>query len=261
MIGVIDSGVGGLSVYQAIKEKIDDVPIMYVADSGFAPYGEKRPNEITARVTLLTQFLKDRGATMVVLACNTATVIAIDQLREVFPDMEIVGTEPPLKMALQNNAKDRIGIISTEATAQSEKLDELISRVSVDYGPVSVVTEAMPQLVEIVEEQKLWDIETEMLIRDLFKPLLDTHHINSLVIGCTHFSFVAPMIQRVIGTYIPIFDAREGVANQVRKVYLGMDEDAKNTNQKSTFFTTGSRASLRTFLQNALDIESDVYEV
>lgn len=262
MIGIFDSGVGGLSIYQGIREKLPEVPLVYVADSGFAPYGTKTDEQIINRSIRISRFLRNRGAHIIVVACNTATTAAIEKLRETFPDMLFVGCEPPLKMAADHNPKNRIAIISTEATARSEKLQQLVKRVSDQHGTLEITVAPATEFVSLVERENLFTIEAELIVRDFFRPLLDDFHMNSLVFGCTHYSFLAPIIQKVIGSYIPIFDSREGVANQTKRLYDALTlQERTEGRHGDAFFTTGDRSSLKHFLQSTLAIETDVYEV
>lgn len=260
MIGIFDSGVGGLSVYQAISEKLPDVPMWYVSDNGYAPYGTKSEREIRDRAFQVTRFLRKKGAQIVVVACNTATMAALEYLRDVFPDTTFVGTEPPIKTAVQNNPKHRILMLTTEATSRSPRLASLVARLTREtQNEVRVVP--APEFVELVEQLKLWDIDAELVARDILGPQIDDFRPNSVVIGCTHYSFLAPLIQRVMGTYIPIFDVREGVANQVKKLHSELKAEDKRAKGQTMFYTTGNRANLKRFLHEALSIESEVYEV
>lgn len=260
MIGIFDSGVGGLSVYQSISEKLPNVPMWYVSDNAYAPYGKKSEREIRDRCFQITRFLRKKGAKIIVVACNTATVAALDYLRDVFPDTTFIGTEPPVKTAVQNNGEHRILVLTTEATSRSPRLATLIARVSQKTKNDFRVIGA-PEFVDLVEQLKLWDIDAELVVRDIIGPQIDDFRPNSVVIGCTHFSFLAPLIQRVMGTYIPIFDVREGVANQTKKMYEELKPEDKKTQGSTMFYTTGNRANLKRFLQAALSIESEVYEV
>lgn len=262
MIGIFDSGVGGLSLYQGIREKLPDVPLTYVADSGFAPYGIKTDEQIVNRAIRISRFLRNRGASIIVVACNTATTIAMETLRETFSDVLFVGCDAPLKMALDYNPKNRIAVIGTEAMVRSEKLKAQIRRISEPYGDVSVALQPATDFVALVERENLYTIEAELAVRDFFRSLLDDFHMNSLVLGATHFSFLAPIIQKVIGSYIPIFDSRESVANQTKRVYDALTLASRQEHRHGdSFFTTGNRASLKHFLESTLAIETDVYEV
>lgn len=262
MIGIFDSGVGGLSLYQGIREKLPNVPLTYVADSGFAPYGTKTDEQIVNRSIRVSRFLRNRGANIIVVACNTATITAIEKLRETFPDILFVGCEPPLKMAVEHNPKNRIAIVSTDAVTRSEKMQRIVTKQNEFVPNLVVQIHAAPDLVSLVEQENLFTIEAELVVQDFFRPLLDDFHMNSLVLGATHFSFLAPMIQKVVGSYIPIFDAREGVANQTKRVYDALAIPRRSEARRGdAFFTTGNRANLKHFLQTTLAIETDVYEV
>ncbi len=260
MIGIFDSGVGGLSVYQSIAEKLPNAPMWYVSDNGNAPYGTKSEREIRDRSFQITRFLRKKGAKIIVVACNTATTAAIDYLRDVFPDTKFIGTEPPIKTATELNAEHRILVLTTEATARSPRIATLIARTTIrTKNDVRIV--AAPEFVDLVEQLKLWDIDAELVARDILGPQIDNFRPNSVVIGCTHFSFLAPLIQRVMGTYIPIFDVREGVANQTKKLYEELPAEDKKVKGSTMFYTTGNRGNLKRFLAAALSIESEVYEV
>jgi glutamate racemase len=260
MIGIFDSGVGGLSVYQSIAEKLPKTPMWYVSDNAYAPYGTKSEREIRDRSFQITRFLRKKGAKIVVIACNTATTVALDYLRDVFPDTTFVGTEPPIKTAIELSPLHRVLVLTTEATARSPRLATLIAR-TIQGKKNEVHAIAAPEFVDLVEQLKLWDIDAELVVRDILGPQIDDFRPNSVVVGATHFSFLAPLIQRVMGTYVPIFDAREGVSVQVKRSFEELPMEERKTEGATMFYTTGNRANLKRFLHEALSIESEVYEV
>lgn len=260
MIGIFDSGVGGLSLYRTIADKLPGVPLLYVSDSRFAPYGEKTEEEIRMRASHITRFLKNKGAKIIVIACNTATVAAIDYLRESYPDLLFVGMVAPVKMALEYNATARVGVLATEVMIQSLRFQRFLKEVSAPHPNAKIMVKGVPTLVELVESHQFFNIESEIVLQDFFSSLQEEFHFNSLVIGCTHLSFLGPLIQRVVGTYTPLFDSREETAHQTRRLYLALQN--KKTQRKShAFFTTGSQADLKKFLHATFAIEAEVYKV
>lgn len=210
-IGVFDSGVGGLSVLRKIHQRLPREGLLYVADSAHIPYGDKPMAQVRARAFALTEQLLALGAKALVVACNTATAAAIHELRACWPHLPIIGMEPGLKPALTAPQAGRVGVLATTGTLRSEKFRHLMERYG---GQAEVLLQPCPGLVELVELGELEGSASEALLREYLTPLLEAG-VTTLVLGCTHYPFLLPVIQRIAGSHLWVIDTGEAVARQV----------------------------------------------
>lgn len=211
-IGIFDSGVGGLSVLRHIQEELPYENLLYVADSAHAPYGGKAPQEIQARSIALTEFLVGQGAKAIVVACNTATAAAIGVLREQF-GVPVIGMEPAVKPAVTATRSGIVGVLATTGTLKSAQFAALLE----SYGKsVRVVTQGCPGLVECVERGELDTSETRELLLHYIKPLL-AEGADTLVLGCTHYPFLKPLLEEHTAGKVALIDTGAAVARQVRR--------------------------------------------
>ena len=210
-IGVFDSGVGGLSVFREIRRLLPSEDLLYVADSGYVPYGEKSPEVIRQRSRHIAEFLIARGARSLVLACNTATVAAVNDLRGIF-DMPIVGMEPAVKPAARATRNGKVGVLATTGTLQSATFAALLDRFARD---VQVLAQPCPGLVECVERGDLDGPEVTMLLRQYVQPLLAAG-CDTLILGCTHYPFLKPLLGPMLPPDVQVVDTGEAVARQVQ---------------------------------------------
>ena len=211
-IGVFDSGVGGISVLKHINALLPHESLIYFADSKHAPYGNKTPQEITARCMEITDFLIAKNVKAIVVACNTATAAAIDTLRETF-NLPIIGMEPAVKAAATASTNGVIGVLATVGTLKSAQFAALLE----SYGRnVKVVTQGCSGLVECIERGELDTPETKALIRQYTEPLL-AEGADTIVLGCTHYPFVKQVIQEIVGDKITLIDTGAAVAKQLKR--------------------------------------------
>lgn len=211
-IGIFDSGVGGLSVLRHLQETLPHEDLLYVADSAHAPYGGKSPEEIQARSVALTEFLIEQHAKAVVVACNTATAAAIGLLRARF-EVPIIGMEPAVKPAVAATHTGVVGVLATTGTLKSAQFAALLE----NYGKnVRVVTQGCPGLVEQVERGELNSPETQALLQYYIDPLLAAG-ADTLVLGCTHYPFLRPMIEVLTKGRMALIDTGAAVARQVQR--------------------------------------------
>jgi glutamate racemase len=209
-IGVFDSGVGGLSVLKHIRAALPQHDLLYVADSGHVPYGDKTQDYIRERSLALTQFLVDEGAAAVVIACNTATAAAAATLRERFT-LPIVAMEPAVKPAVAATRSGVVGVLATVGTLESARFAALLEQYA---GDVEIVTQACPGLVEKVEAGELDSAATRALVERYTRPLI-ARGADTLVLGCTHYPFLKPVIEALVGPDVRLIDTGDAVARQV----------------------------------------------
>jgi glutamate racemase len=209
-IGVFDSGVGGLSVLRHIRDELPAEHLLYVADSAYAPYGVKTPLEIQARTLQLAGFLVDRGAKALVIACNTATAAAAEMLRSKF-SLPIIAMEPAVKPAVAATRSGVVGVLATSGTLKSAQFAALLE----NYGQgVRVTTQSGHGLVECVERGALDTAKTRDLLWGYVRPLLEDG-ADTLVLGCTHYPFLKPLIEEMTEGKVAIIDTGAAVARQV----------------------------------------------
>ena len=215
-IGVFDSGLGGMSVLRELVRRLPHENFIYVADSGHCPYGGKSQQQIIARAVAITDFLLGRDAKLIVVACNTATVAAVEYLRANYSN-GFVGMEPAVKPAVALTRSGVVGVLATVATLSGEKLHKLIDR---HAGSVRIITQPCPGLPERVEAGELEGAETRVLVERYTAPLL-AGGADVMVLGSTHYPFLRPLIQQVVGSEVRLLDTGEAVARRVESVLAG----------------------------------------
>lgn len=245
-LGVFDSGVGGLTVLSELRRLLPDVPMRYVADTAHAPYGQREPDYIVQRSLVVGGHLIDQGARVLVVACNTATAHAIAALRQRWPDLPIVGTEPGIKPAVAASRNGRIGVMATPSTIASARFADLISR---HAGGARIISQPCPGLVALIESGELDTPAMRDLLRALCEPLIEAE-VDTVLMGCTHYPLVQRQLQRVLGDQVLLLNIESAVAQQAGKQWraLGLDVPAKTP----TLQTTGSAEALTKFVQQAL---------
>jgi glutamate racemase len=210
-VGVFDSGVGGLSVLGEIRRLLPHEHLLYVADSGYVPYGEKSPEVIRERSLRIAEFLIEQGARALVLACNTATAAAVNELRSTF-DMPIIGMEPAVKPAAAATRNGKVGVLATTGTLQSAKFAALLDRFARD---VKVFTQPCPGLVECVEQGDLQGAQVRALLQRYVEPLMQAG-CDTLILGCTHYPFLKPVLRDMLPPDVQLIDTGEAVARQLQ---------------------------------------------
>ncbi|MCS7282925.1 MAG: glutamate racemase [Anaerolineae bacterium] len=256
-IGVFDSGVGGLSVWREIVRQLPGCDTVYVADQAHIPYGPRPLEEVRQFAEGIAAFLIREGVAVVVVACNTASAAALHHLRRRFPDIPFVGMEPAVKPAVQRTRNGTVGVIATPATFQGELFASLLERFAQN---VRVIPQVCPGLVEAVEAGALEVPETEALVRRCLEPLLEAG-IDELVLGCTHYPFLRPLIERVVGPGVEVIDPAPAVARQVRRVLegAGYSEAALSVGiPRHVFFTTGDPAQFAGALSRLVGVTAKV---
>lgn len=243
-IGVFDSGVGGLSVLGEIQRLLPNESLLYVADCGHIPYGEKTPEFIRQRCSAMAGFFREQGAKALVLACNTATVAGVADLRRDFPDWPIVGMEPAVKPAAAATRSGVVGVLATTGTLQSAKFAALLDRFAAD---IKVITQPCPGLVELIETGDLHSAELRTLLQGYVAPLL-AQNCDTIILGCTHYPFLKPLLRSMIADDVSLIDTGAAVARQLQRLLAERDLLAQRPSQPVKFWTSGDPLSLRKIL-------------
>lgn len=257
-VGVFDSGIGGLSVLKHLREQLPFENFLYVADTAYAPYGERSNEELIARSVKITEFLLEQGIKALVIACNTATAAAVATLRERYPTLIIIGMEPGIKPAAARSESKVVGILATRSTLQSEKFIRLSQLLSLETQ-TQFIPQACVGLVNQIERGDLNSPAILDLLHQYVPPLLD-QGVDTLVLGCTHYPFVATQIKTVIDEYfskktraqfrhIHIIDTGEAVARRLQSLLQQQNLLANHLNSSQSaalcVCTTGSVETLQ----------------
>lgn len=258
-IGVLDSGVGGLSVLVEIQKRLPHEHILYVADQANLPYGPRSLKEVQQFTEGITRFFISQEVKLVVVACNTASAAALYHLRAAFPEMPFVGMEPAIKPAARDTQTGIIGVIATAATFQGELYASLLDRFAHD---ITVITRPCPELVILAERGGPWTDDDVQGIKKLLAPIRNAR-ADQLVLGCTHFSFLKPVLQAALPENVAIIDPAPAVARQTERVlsekHLLADKSQKG---KTVYYTSGSGENLRRQMNILLgEAERDVREL
>jgi len=215
-IGIFDSGIGGLTVLRAIYQLMPDEPLLYLADQAHVPYGPRRLEEVRHFSEVITRYLLDQGARLIVVACNTASAAALKYLRSIFPDVPFVGMEPAVKPAAEHTRSGVVGVLATPATFQGELYASVVER----FGQgVKLLQHTCPGLVAQIESGALESSETRRILEEALRPMLE-QGIDTVVLGCTHYPFVIPLIQQIAGQGVRVIDPAPAVARQVQRLLV-----------------------------------------
>jgi glutamate racemase len=215
-IGIFDSGIGGLTVLRAIHQLMPDEPLLYLADQAHVPYGPRSLGEVRQFSEVITRYLLDQGARIIVVACNTASAAALKYLRQSFPEVPFVGMEPAVKPAAEHSRSGIVGVLATPATFQGELYASVVER----FGQgVHLLQHTCPGLVQQIENGALDSGETRRILQEALEPMLE-QGIDTVVLGCTHYPFVIPLIQEISGPDVRVIDPAPAVARQVQRLLV-----------------------------------------
>lgn len=213
-IGIFDSGIGGLSVTSTIRQALPTERLLYFGDGAHVPYGSRSLEEVREFSLAITDALLEQGSKVIVIACNTASAAALRTLRERYPDVPFVGMEPAVKPAVEHTRTGVVGVIATVATFQSELYATIVERFAQD---VEVLHQPCPGLVKQIEGGEFDTETTETMLRGWLEPLV-ARNIDALVLGCTHYPIVRPLIERIVGPEVRVIDPAPAIARQVHRV-------------------------------------------
>ncbi len=218
-IGIFDSGIGGLTVAKAIQQALPHERLLYFGDNANIPYGAKDNAEILRLSRGITRALLERDCKLIVIACNTASAAALRPLRVELPQVTFVGMEPAVKPAVEHTRTGAVGVIATVATVQGEVFTSIVERFAQD---VKVIKQACPGLVLQIEAGEYATPKTEAMLRGWLEPMV-AEGIDALVLGCTHYPFVRPLIERIVGPQVRVIDPAPAIARRVEHVLREAD--------------------------------------
>ncbi len=213
-LGVFDSGVGGLSVLRAMHALMPEESIVYVGDQGHVPYGPRPLEQVRDFSVGITRFLLARNAKIIVVACNAASAAALTHLRQTFPDVPFVGMEPAVKPAAEHTSTGVVGVLATPATFQGQLYASVVERFA---NGVELLGSTCPGLVQQIEAGDLDGPRTRAILEDALRPML-ARNIDTIVLACTHYPFVIPLIQEIAGKAVRVIDPAPAVARQTQRL-------------------------------------------
>lgn len=233
-IGLFDSGIGGTSIYLAINKLLPNENTIYLADSLNAPYGQKSKNEILALCKKNTELLLQQNCKLIVVACNTATTNAIKELRQAY-NIKFIGIEPAIKPAAINSKTQKIGILATAGTLNSELFNKNLEQ----FQDIKIIEQIGHNLVNLIESGNINSSETYQLLKEYLEPMID-QNIDYLVLGCSHYPFLIPQIKKILPKHIQIIDSGEAVAKQTQNILktIGLNDQTKATT--NVFFSNAN---------------------
>lgn len=244
-IGVFDSGVGGLSVLRALREQIPAEDLLYFGDQGHVPYGARPMEQIQAFSEAITLWLLDRGAKLIVVACNTASAAALKTLRQKFPAVPFVGMEPAVKPAAEHTHSGVVGVLATPATFQGVLYASVVERFA---NGVEVLQDTCPGLVAEIEAGALDGPAARRILESALEPML-AQGIDTVVLGCTHYPFVIPLIKEIVGENVRVIDPAPAVARQARRLLDAAGIRRSSEGRGSVrFVTTGDARAMESLL-------------
>ncbi|MDR1552791.1 MAG: glutamate racemase [Prevotellaceae bacterium] len=245
MIGIFDSGVGGISVWKELYGLMPNQDFVYVADSAHCPYGRKRADEIVERAKKISEFLINKNADIIVVACNTATAAAIKYLRSHF-SVPFVGMEPAIKPAAIESESGIVGVLATAGTFKGELYLNTLTKFAAN---VKVIEQTGDGLVELVENGKTYGHEVELLLQKYINPVIDAG-ADKLVLGCTHYPFLIDAINKIANDALTVINPAPAVALQAQKI---IDENKIKSSKNSgtnIFISTANTATMKMLVRN-----------
>lgn len=255
-VGIFDSGVGGLSVLRAVREALPNQAAIYLADQAHVPYGPRSLQEVRAFSEAITRYLLAEGARLIVVACNTASAAALHHLRRSFPGTPFVGMEPAVKPAAERTLSGVVGVLATPATFQGALYASVVERFA---GGVTVLQDTCPGLVAQIEAGNLDGKETRAILEKALRPML-ANGIDTVVLGCTHYPFVIPVIREIVGPEVRVIDPAPAVARQTRRLLHDneISGDSAHGCGATRYITTGQVDQLKGLLPRLIGSSEDV---
>ena len=255
-IGIFDSGVGGLSVAQQIRRALPAEELLYVADTAYCPYGDRPLDEVRDRALAVGRYLEGTGAKLVVVACNTATGAALEQLRETLA-VPVVGLEPAVKTGAARTRNGRVGVMATAGTIASERFARLVGE---HARSVEVLAQACPGLADLIEEGHLDGEILRARLRELTEPLRRAR-VDTVVLGCTHYAFVRDPVAQVMGAGVELVDSAPAIARRTQSLLRDDGKPPEATTGSFRVLTTGEPRTVAPVISRLWGAEMPVESV
>jgi glutamate racemase len=239
-IGIIDSGIGGLSVMKSIIKLLPYENVLYFGDHAHLPYGNKTQKYIRNRIIKILKYLNDRDIKICVLACNAGTVAGIEYYRKQFPKLPIVGIVPVIKTAVRQTRTGYVAVLTTVLTQKSSYLHKLIKEFA---GNVKIISVGCPNLVNLIESAESTDFLIHNEVQKILNPLLNTK-VDVVVLGCTHYPLITSIFRDILDDHIQILDSGDAVAKQVNRILLANGDLSQRSESKYIYETTGNESDV-----------------
>lgn len=249
-IGFFDSGVGGTSIWKEVIQLLPNENTIYLADSRNAPYGIRTKEEIVKLSFKNTDLLLNKGCKLIVVACNTATTNAIENLRNAYKATPFIGIEPALKPAVASSQTNLIGVLATKGTIVSD----LFSKSVQSFKDTKIIEQIGYGLVELIENNKIDSPEMTQLLHLYLTPMIEAG-IDYLVLGCSHYPYLIPQMRTILPSHIKIIDSGQAVARQTQKVLSSTSGFSDTKEAENIFYTNGDPSVLRQLLNDRYYVE------
>jgi glutamate racemase len=253
-VGVLDSGVGGLSVLRELLRQLPREDYLYLADQAHVPYGSRTLRQVREYSESIVQFLITRGAKLIVVACNTASAAALHPLRRTFPGIPFVGMEPAIKPAAETSRSRSVGVLATPATFQGKLFASVVERFGQGVELIEVV---LPGLVELIEAGAVDSLAARRILEQGLAPLR-TRGVDTLVLACTHYPFVIPMIRQLAGDGVEVIDPAPAIARQAGRLLTEFGTAGPGgPGGRVTLFSTGDPRALANAARALIELRAE----
>ncbi|MCD4803473.1 MAG: glutamate racemase [Anaerolineales bacterium] len=254
-IGIFDSGVGGLSVLEEVRRQYPLEDWIYIADQIHVPYGPRSREEVLGYSEGIVRYLLGKGAKLIIVACNTASAVALAELRKKYPDVPFVGMEPAVKPAAEGTSSGVVGVLATPATFQGDLYSSTVEKFA---RGVEILKDTCPGLVGQIEGGKIDDPLTRNILEKALTPMLEKG-VDEVVMGCTHYPFVIPIIREIVGKEVRVIDPAPAVARQAGRLLETFDLKADRDREgEGHFQTTGDPGKLEKLVGELIEIQTEV---
>ena len=254
-IGIFDSGVGGLSVLREVRRTLPGEDLIYLADQAHVPYGERSREDVLEYAQGIIRFFIREGVKLVIIACNTASAAALAELRQIYPALPFVGMEPAVKPAAKETSTGVVGVLATPATFQGDLYASTVERFA---KGVKILQDTCPGLVAEIEGGRRDGHRARQILEHALGPMLD-QGVDEVVLGCTHYPFVIPLIQEIAGDGVEVIDPAPAVARQAGRLLADYDLGTSSPGRgRIRFFTTGRPEAFSRILEDLLGLQAEV---
>lgn len=257
-IGVFDSGVGGLWILKHLQQEISSYNYVFFGDQVHVPYGVRSMEEIKYFSLEITKFLISKDCKVIVIACNTASAASLKYLRIKFPGIHFIGMEPAIKPAVESTHTRKVGVLATPTTFHSELYNSVVERFAQD---VEIFQDTCPGLVEQIEKGDLESNLTRSILKKALLPMMEKN-IDTIVLGCTHYPFVIPLIKEIVGDKVKVIDPTEAIVRQVGHVLIENNLASRSIGEKQIeIFTSGNKENIKLILSKLFDKDLDIKKI